>query len=417
MVFFFFEKTALCSIMFIGYRKRDVMKIISINAGSSSLKFSLFEMDNETVIASGLFERIGIEGSKYTIKFNGEKIGQEVDLPTHVDAVNILLDKLTDLNIISSLDEIHGVGHRIVQGKDIFKESVIVTDEVMEKLETIKGFAPLHNPANMLGIEAFRKVMPNTPMVAVFDTAFHQTMDKTTFLYPVPYSWYEDYGVRKYGAHGTSHRYIAETVKELLGKDEFRLISCHIGNGGSITAIKDGKCVDTSMGFTPLAGIMMGTRSGDVDPSIIPYVMEQEGKNASEIIDDLNKRSGLFGMSEYSSDMRDILEKCDLQDEKAIVARDKYVRRVVDYIAQYYVLLGGADVIVFTAGVGENSIPVRRQICEELACLGVKIDLDLNNKRGELVKISSDDSSIAVYVIPTDEELMIARDTLHLINR
>ena len=417
MVFFFFEKTALCSIMFIGYRKRDVMKIISINAGSSSLKFSLFEMDNETVIASGLFERIGIEGSKYTIKFNGEKISQEVDLPTHVDAVNILLDKLTDLNIISSLDEIHGVGHRIVQGKDIFKESVIVTDEVMEKLETIKGFAPLHNPANMLGIEAFRKVMPNTPMVAVFDTAFHQTMDKTTFLYPVPYSWYEDYGVRKYGAHGTSHRYIAETVKELLGKDEFRLISCHIGNGGSITAIKDGKCVDTSMGFTPLAGIMMGTRSGDVDSSIIPYVMEQEGKNASEIIDDLNKRSGLFGMSEYSSDMRDILEKCDLQDEKAIVARDKYVRRVVDYIAQYYVLLGGADVIVFTAGVGENSIPVRRQICEELACLGVKIDLDLNNKRGELVKISSDDSSIAVYVIPTDEELMIARDTLHLINR
>ena len=393
------------------------MKIISINAGSSSLKFSLFEMDNESVIASGLFERIGIGGSKYTIKFNGEKITQEVDLPSHVDAVNILLDKLTDLNIISSLDEIHGVGHRIVQGKDVFKESVIINDEVMEKLEEIKGFAPLHNPANMLGIEAFRKAMPNVPMVAVFDTAFHQTMDKTAYLYPVPYSWYEDYGVRKYGAHGTSHRYITETVKALLGKDEFRLISCHIGNGGSITAIKDGKCVDTSMGFTPLAGIMMGTRSGDIDPSIIPYVMEKEGKNASEVIDDLNKRSGLLGMSEYSSDMRDILEKCDAQDEKAVVARDKYVRRVVDYIAQYYVLLGGVDVIVFTAGVGENSIPVRRQICEELACLGVKIDLDLNNTRGETVKISTDDSDILVYVIPTDEELMIARDTLHLINR
>ena len=393
------------------------MKIISINAGSSSLKFSLFNMDDESVIASGLFERIGIEGSNYTIKFNGEKITQEVELATHVDAVNILLDKLTDLNIISSLDEIHGVGHRIVQGKDIFTESVLINDEVMEKLDAIKGFAPLHNPANMLGIEAFRKVLPNVPMVAVFDTAFHQTMDKSTYLYPVPYSWYEDYGVRKYGAHGTSHRYIAETVKELLGKDEFRLISCHIGNGGSITAIKDGKCVDTSMGFTPLAGLMMGTRSGDIDPSIIPYVMEQEGKNASEVIDDLNKRSGLFGMSEYSSDMRDILEKCDQQDEKAIVARDKYVRRVVDYIAQYYVLLGGADVIVFTAGVGENSIPVRRQICEELACLGVKIDLDKNNVRGEVVKISTDDSSIDVYVIPTDEELMIARDTLHLINR
>ena len=392
-------------------------KIIVILGMCGSLKFSLFEMDNESVIASGLFERIGIDGSKYTIKFNGEKITQEVDLPSHVDAVNILLDKLTDLNIISSLDEIHGVGHRIVQGKDVFKESVIINDEVMEKLEEIKGFAPLHNPANMLGIEAFRKAMPNVPMVAVFDTAFHQTMDKTAYLYPVPYSWYEDYGVRKYGAHGTSHRYITETVKALLGKDEFRLISCHIGNGGSITAIKDGKCVDTSMGFTPLAGIMMGTRSGDIDPSIIPYVMEKEGKNASEVIDDLNKRSGLLGMSEYSSDMRDILEKCDAQDEKAIVARDKYVRRVVDYIAQYYVLLGGVDVIVFTAGVGENSIPVRRQICEELACLGVKIDLDLNNTRGETVKISTDDSDILVYVIPTDEELMIARDTLHLINR
>ena len=393
------------------------MKIISINAGSSSLKFSLFEMNNEEVIASGLFERIGIDGSKYTIKFNGEKVSQEVDLPSHVDAVNILLDKLTDLGIISSLDEIHGVGHRIVQGKDVFKESVIVTDDVMEKLDAIKGFAPLHNPANMLGIEAFRKVLPNTPMVAVFDTAFHQTMDEATYLYPVPYSWYKDYGVRKYGAHGTSHRYIAESVKQILGKEEYRLISCHIGNGGSITAIKDGKCVDTSMGFTPLAGIMMGTRSGDIDPSIIPYVMEQEGKNASEIIDDLNKQSGLLGMSEYSSDMRDILERCDEHDEKAIVARDKYVRRVVDYIAQYYVLLGGADVIAFTAGVGENSIPVRRQICEELACLGIKIDLDKNNVRGEVVKISTDDSAVIVYVIPTDEELMIARDTLHLINR
>ena len=393
------------------------MKIISINAGSSSLKFSLFDMNDESVIASGLFERIGIDGSSYTIKFNGEKITQEVELPTHVDAVNILLDKLTDLNIISSLDEIHGVGHRIVQGKDVFKESVLINDDVMEKLEAIKGFAPLHNPANMLGIEAFRKVLPNVAMVAVFDTAFHQTMDKTTYLYPVPYSWYEDYGVRKYGAHGTSHRYIAECVKQILGKDEFRLISCHIGNGGSITAIKDGKCIDTSMGFTPLAGIMMGTRSGDIDPSIIPYVMEQEGKNASEIIDDLNNRSGLFGMSEYSSDMRDILARCDEQDEKAIVARDKYVRRVVDYIAQYYVLLGGADIIVFTAGVGENSIPVRRQICEELACLGIKIDVELNNKRGEMVKISTDDSDVLVYVIPTDEELMIARDTLHLIDR
>ena len=393
------------------------MKIISINAGSSSLKFSLFNMNDESVIASGLFERIGIEGSKYTIKFNGEKISQEIELNTHTDAVKVLLDKLVDLGIIHSLDEIDGVGDRLVHGKDKYSESVIITDEVVEDLEKFKRFAPLHNPANILGINAFREVLPNVPMVGVFDTAFHQSMDATTYLYPVPYSWYQDYGVRKYGFHGTSHRYITNMVKNILGKDEFRLISCHIGNGGSITAVKDGKCVDTSMGFTPLAGIMMGTRSGDIDPSIIPYVMEQEGKNASEVIDDLNKKSGLFGISEYSSDMRDILERCDLQDEKAVIARDKYVRRVVDYIAQYYVLLGGADVIAFTAGVGENSIPVRRQICEELACLGVKIDLDQNNKRGEVVKISTDDSSIAVYVIPTDEELMIARDTLDLINR
>ena len=393
------------------------MKIISINAGSSSLKFSLYNMNDESVIASGLFERIGIEGSKYTIKFNGEKISQEIELNTHTDAVKVLLDKLVDLGIIHSLDEIDGVGHRLVHGKDKYSESVIITDEVVEDLEKFKCFAPLHNPANILGINAFREVLPNVPMVGVFDTAFHQSMDATTYLYPVPYSWYQDYGVRKYGFHGTSHRYITSMVKNILGKDEFRLISCHIGNGGSITAVKDGKCVDTSMGFTPLAGIMMGTRSGDIDPSIIPYVMEQEGKNASEVIDDLNKKSGLFGISEYSSDMRDILERCDLQDEKAVIARDKYVRRVVDYIAQYYVLLGGADVIAFTAGVGENSIPVRRQICEELACLGVKIDLDQNNKRGEVVKISTDDSSIAVYVISTDEELMIARDTLDLINR
>ena len=393
------------------------MKIISINAGSSSLKFSLFNMDDESVIASGLFERIGIEGSKYTIKFRGEKVSQEIELTNHTDAVKVLLDKLVDLEIIHSLDEIDGVGHRLVHGKDKYSESVLINDEVVSDLDKFKDFAPLHNPANILGINAFREVLPEVPMVGVFDTAFHQTMNPATYLYSVPYSWYQNYGVRKYGFHGTSHRYITKMVAKLLGKEEFRLISCHIGNGGSITAVKDGKCVDTSMGFTPLAGIMMGTRSGDIDPSIIPYVMEQEGKNASEVVDDLNKRSGLFGMSEYSSDMRDILEKCDSQDEKAIIARDKYVRRVVDYIAQYYVLLGGADVIVFTAGVGENSIPVRRQICEELACLGVKIDLDKNNKRGEVVKISTEDSSIQVYVIPTDEELMIARDTLDLINR
>ena len=391
------------------------MKIISINAGSSSLKYSLFNMDDESVISSGVFERIGIDGSKYAIKYNGEKIEQEIEINTHTDAVKMLLEKLVDLGIIKSLDEISGVGHRIVHGGSKYSESVLVTDEVIEDIGNLKEFAPLHNPAHLLGINAFREVLPDVPMTVVFDTAFHQTMDEVSYLYPVPYKWYEDYQVRKYGAHGTSHRYIADTYKELAGKDQYKIISCHIGNGGSITAIKDGKCVDTSMGFTPLAGIMMGTRSGDIDPSIVPYVMEKEGKNASEIIEDLNKKSGLLGLSQISSDMRDIVEKCDEGDPKALVARNKYVRRVVDYIAQYYVLLGGVDAIVFTAGVGENNVPIRRLICEQLACLGVEIDLDLNNTRGEILKISTDNSRIDVYIIPTDEELMIARDTLRLI--
>ena len=392
------------------------MKILSINAGSSSLKFSLFNMDDESVIASGNFERIGIEGRLYTIKLNSEKITQEVELPTHLEAVEILLEKLITLGIIENLYEIHGVGHRIVQGKDLFSESVVINDTVMEQLETIKGFAPLHNPANMLGIEAFKKALPDATHVAVFDTAYHHTMNEETYLYPVPYEWYSNYGVRKYGAHGTSHRYIALQVKKILGTPEFKLISCHIGNGGSITAIKDGKCVDTSMGFTPLAGIMMGSRSGDIDSSIIPYVMEQEGKNAGEVIDDLNRHSGLLGLSEYSSDMRDIVAKCGENDEKCILAKNKYVRRVVDYIAQYYVLLEGVDVIVFTAGVGENNVLIRKEICEKLSCLGIKIDEELNNVSGELRKISTNDSKVDVYVIPTNEELMIARDTLNLIN-
>ena len=391
------------------------MKIISINAGSSSLKFSLFDMSNESVIASGNFERIGIDGSFYIIKYKGEKISQDVILDTHTDAVKILFEKLISLGVIKSLDEIDGVGHRIVHGGSKYSTSVLVDDKVISDIIECKDFAPLHNPAHILGINAFREVLKDVPMSVVFDTAFHQTMDEVCYLYPVPYGWYRDYQVRKYGAHGTSHKFITETVKDILGKEDFKLISCHIGNGGSICAIKDMKCIDTSMGFTPLAGIMMGTRSGDVDPSIIPYVMEKEGENASEIIEDLNKKSGLIGLSEFSSDMRDIVSKCDEGDEKAILAKNKYVRRVVDYISQYYVLLGGADIIVFTAGVGENNIPIRKEICDKLACLGIKIDSAANNVRGETVKISSDDSSSLVYVIPTNEELMIARETLNLI--
>lgn len=395
------------------------MKIISINAGSSSLKFSLFNMDDKKVIASGLFERIGIDGSSYTIKYNGEKIKEEVELANHTDAVKILLDRLITLNIIKSLDEIDGVGHRLVHGKDKYKESCVITDEVVNDLIAFKDFAPLHNPANVLGIEAFKEALPNVPMVGVFDTAFHQTMDEEAYLYPVPYSWYKEHGVRKYGFHGTSHRYIAKTISEKLGRDDLKIISCHVGNGGSITAIKDGKCVDTSMGFTPLAGIMMGTRSGDIDPSIITYIMEQEGLNAKEVIDILNKQSGLLGLSEISSDMRDVVSAMANDDEQGKKARRaflKYTRTVTNYIAEYYVLLGGADVICFTAGLGENSEPFRKKVCENLACLGIKLDNEANKVMGEFKKISSDDSKVPVYVVPTDEELMIALDTLKLIS-
>lgn len=393
------------------------MKVLSVNAGSSSLKFSLFDMANNNILASGVFERIGIEGSTFTIKFNGEKIVQEVELNNHVGAVNILIDKLISLDIIKSLEEINGIGHRVAHGKDYFDKSTIINDSVLEKLREVKDMAPLHNPANLLGIEAFEKVLPNIVQVAVFDTAYHQSMNEVSYLYPVPYAWYREYGLRKYGFHGTSHKYIAREAKKILGRDNYKLISCHIGNGGSICAIKDGKCVDTSMGFTPLAGIMMGTRSGDVDPSIIPYIMEKEGKNASEVIEDLNKKSGLYGMSEFSNDMRDILTRCNEGDHRALVAKEKYVRRIVDYIAQYYVLLGGVDMIALTAGVGENNKVIRKEILDKLECLGVKISDEANEIVGEEIKLSTNDSKILVYVIPTDEELMIAKDTYNLINR
>lgn len=391
------------------------MKIISINAGSSSLKFQLFDMDNEKVLASGLFERIGIEGSLYTIKYNGEKITEEIKLENHTDAVNILLEKLIDLNIISSLDEIDGVGHRVVQGGDKYNKSVIITDEVISDIESFKDLAPLHNPAGLLGIQAFKEVLPNIPMVAVFDTAFHQTMTKERYLYPIPYAWYRDYKIRKYGFHGTSHRFIASKAKEILGREDIKVISCHLGSGGSICAIKNGESIDTTMGFTPLAGIMMGTRSGDIDPSIIPYIMEKEGKNASEIIDDLNKISGLLGVSETSSDFRDISKGISEGNSQCLLAQEIFIRRVVSYIAEYYVLLEGADMIVFTAGIGENSLDVRGKIVERLSCLGIKLDEGANDSRGEIRKISTDDSSVLVYAIPTDEELMIAKDTLELV--
>ena len=393
------------------------MKVMSINARNSSIHFTLYEMDPESVLAEGVFDRIGMDGSNTLIKYRNNRITQEIALESYQDAVRLLLEKLIDLRILSSLDEIRGVGHRIVQGIDHYQSSMIVTDELLQELEEMKDFAPLHTSGELKCVKAFREALGETPMVLVFDSAFHQTMIPSTYLYPVPYEWYEKYGVRKYGFHGTSHRYIAEYVSEILGRDSFKLISCHLGEGASICAIRDMKCVDTSMGFTPLSGIMMNTRSGDVDPSIIPYVMEKEGKNASEVVDDLNKVSGLLGISEYSNSMNDILARSDEGDEKALLAKEMYIQRIVDYIAKYYVLLGGVNALAFTADIGENCVPIRREICERLACLGVKIDLDQNNIKGEFVNISTNDSSFDVFVIPNHEELMIARDTYNLINR
>ncbi len=393
------------------------MKIMSINAGSSSLKFSLFDMTTEEVLISGVFERIGIEGGTYTLKYKGDKIKVEQELDSHSTAVKILLEKLIELQVISTLEEIEGVGHRIVHGGDKYTESVMVTDEVVDDIIRFSDYAPLHNPAHAICIKAFREVLPKTPMVVVFDTAYHQTIEKARFLYPVPYEWYEKYHIRKYGAHGTSHRYIAQTLKQELGKDDLDIISCHLGNGGSITAIKDEKCVDTSMGFTPHAGIMMGTRSGDIDVSLVPYIMEKEGKSASEIMNDLNKKSGFLGVSGVSSDSRDIENGIKEGNERCILAEEMYVNSIVKYIAQYYVLLGHVDAIAFTAGIGENSPETRAAVIEKLACLGIKIDPEKNNIRGKFAKVSTDDSTVEVYVVPTDEELMIARDTLNLINR
>ncbi|MGN1337463.1 MAG: acetate/propionate family kinase [Candidatus Coprovivens sp.] len=391
------------------------MKIMSVNAGSSSLKFSLFDIETETLIASGYFEKVTIPGSFFNIKFNGEKIYEEVEMPNHTVAVEVMLDRLIKLGIVSSLDEIEAVGHRIVHGGDKYNKSVIITDEVMADLEKYAELAPLHNPANILGVNAVKAALPNVPMVGVFDTAFHQTMDETSFMYPVPYEWYTDLMVRKYGFHGTSHCYISKQIPRILGKEDYKAIICHLGSGGSLSAVENGKCIDTTMGFTPLAGIMMGTRSGDIDPSIVTYVASKTGKSADEVMNDLNKKSGFLGLSGKSNDFRDVNEGRLAGDERCTLAINKYVKTVVDYIAQYYVELGGADIIVFTAGLGENACPVRKMIMEKLACLGVTINEEANEVRGEEIEISGTDSKIKVVVVPTNEELMIAQDTYELV--
>ncbi len=392
------------------------MKILSVNAGSSSLKFTMFELPECKVIIGGTFEKIGIDGSFYTIKYNGNKDKKEAQMKDHTAAVKILLDELINYGVIKSYDEIDGVGHRIVHGGDKYTSSIIIDEEVEKTVEELIPLAPLHNSANLVGVRSFKEVLPNTPMVAVWDTAFHQTMKEEEFLYAVPYSWYEKYGVRKYGFHGTSHRYISETMKELYGENT-KIISCHIGNGASLCAIKNGKCIDTSMGFTPIAGVVMGTRCGDIDVGLIPYVMSKTGKTFDEVMTDLNKNSGMLGLTGVSSDMRDVEESYERKDSRSVDAMNVYIKKIVDYISMYNTLLEGCEYIVFTAGVGENSNLVRSEVIKRLSFMGIKLDEEKNNQRGISGVISTDDSTVKVLVIPTDEELMIAKDTYELINK
>ena len=392
------------------------MKILSVNAGSSSLKFQAYEMPEEKVLISGNFERIGsVNDSFYTIKINGEKIVKEASLANHEDAVNLLTKELLENKIVNDLDEIKGIGHRVVHGGDLFDKTVIINDEIVEQISDLSVLAPLHNPGAVIGMKAFKRFIPGATATAVFDTAFHQTMQPETYLYALPYEWYTDYKVRRYGAHGTSHKFVANRLSEILNKNDIKVIVCHIGNGASITAIENGKCVDTSMGFTPNAGVVMGTRTGDFDASIIPYMMEQANLSSKDIDTIINKKSGLLGISNISNDHRDIEDGITNNDERCILAEKIYIRRIVDYIAKYYVLLNGVDAIAFTAGVGENSHKVRKRVIDRLSILGIKLDEEANKINGEETLITTTDSSVACYVIPTDEELMIARDTYNLI--
>ncbi|SHF79156.1 acetate kinase [Ornithinibacillus halophilus] len=389
--------------------------VLAINAGSSSLKFQLIQMPEEEVKAVGLVERIGINDSIFTIEVNGEKDKVVADIPDHEVAVKQLLEKLTGSGVIQSLNEIDAVGHRIVHGGEKFPDSVKITDEVIKEIEAISDLAPLHNPANLTGIRAFREVLPNVPMVAVFDTAFHQTMPEKSYLYSLPYEYYEKYGIRKYGFHGTSHKYVSQRASDLLGipLEQLRLISCHLGNGASIAAIEGGKSIDTSMGFTPLAGVTMGTRSGNIDPALIPYIMEKTGKTADEVLNVLNKESGMLALSGFSSDLRDIEEKAN-EDKRAELALDVFAGRIHKYIGSYAARMSGVDAIIFTAGVGENSISIRERVLTGLEFMGIYWDPKLNETRGKEAFINYPHSPVKVIVIPTNEEVMIARDTVRL---
>ncbi len=390
------------------------MKILSVNAGSSSLKFQLFLMPEEKVLISGLFERIGIDGS-YTIKLNGEKVTKETLLANHEVAFNILMKELIDNNVVSSLDEIKAVGHRVVQGGDYYDKSVIIDDEVISRIEEMSVLAPLHNPAGLTGIKASMSVIKNAINVAVFDTAFHQTMPEENYVYALPYEWNKEYKIRKYGYHGTSHKYVSERINQILGRDNTRVITCHLGNGSSISAVKDGKCVNTSMGLTPTAGVIMGTRCGDVDATIITYMMDKLNMSTKEIENVMNKESGLLGISGVSNDSRDIVDGIENGNSRCLLAQKMLVNSIVSYIAKYYVELGGADAIVFTAGIGENSIVTRRDVINKLGALGIKLDEEANDIRSIERLITTSDSKVPCYVIPTNEELMIAKDSYNLI--
>ena len=394
-------------------------KVISVNSGSSSLKFQLFDMPSETVLTSGQAERIGQKMGAFTIKVNGEKKVKEVPIPDHAKAVKLLLDALLDNHIVESLDEIEGAGHRIVQGGSYFDSSVVVNDDVVNKVEELSELAPLHNPAHLVCYKAFKIALPKIGHVFVFDTAFHQTMTPESYLFPVPYDWYTQYKIRRYGAHGTSHMYVNRRTAELMGQEvnTLNMITCHLGNGASITAIKNGKCVNTSMGLTPLGGIMMGTRSGDIDPTVVFYMMKKLECTPDEMDTFLNKRSGMLGVSGISSDARDIQQAVDAGNERAKLTVDLYTNRVINVVGGYYMQLGHVDAIAFTAGLGENDAQMRERILKDLEeGMGLSIDYELNKTiHGKECLISKPDSKIKVYVVPTNEELVIARDTCRLL--
>ena len=398
------------------------MKILVLNCGSSSIKYKLFDMTTKEVLAQGGIEKIGLVGSflKLTLP-NGEKKILEKDIPEHTAGIEFILNTLVspEYGAIKSLDEINAVGHRMVHGGERFSESVLLNKEVLDAFIACNDLAPLHNPANLKGVNAVSAILPNVPQVGVFDTAFHQTMPDYAYMYAIPYELYEKYGVRRYGFHGTSHRYVSQRVCEFLGVDPKgkKIITCHIGNGGSISAIKDGKCIDTSMGLTPLEGLVMGTRSGDIDAGAVTFIMEKEGLNATGVSNLLNKKSGVLGVSGVSSDMRELEAAVAAGNPKAILAEKMYFYRIKKYIGAYAAALGGVAIILFTGGVGENQANCRSEVCEGLEFMGVKIDLEKNKVRGEEAIISADDSKVTVAVIPTDEELMIASDTLAILNK